>query len=70
MKSRNQSAQKIEDFLRTDFFSTVDILSKAKKKAEPAQVKIGRVSRGKKKSVTHITGLASYEVYSKKNNIF
>ena len=35
---------------------------KAKKKAEPAQVKIGRVSRGKKKSVTHITGLASYEV--------
>merc|ERR1712088_388884 len=34
---------------------------KAKKKAEPAQVKIGRVSRGKKKSVTHITGLSSYD---------
>ena len=48
--------------MRLTFCSTVDIPSKAKKKAEPAQVKIGRVSRGKKKSVTHITGLASYEV--------
>jgi len=39
---------------------------KAKKKAEPAMVKIGRVSRGKKKSVTHITGLGSYEIDLKK----
>jgi len=36
---------------------------KAKKKAEPQKVKVGRVSRGKKKAVTHVTGLHSYEVH-------
>jgi translation initiation factor 1 (eIF-1/SUI1) len=35
---------------------------KAKKKADPQKVKVGRVSRGKKKAVTHVTGLHSYEV--------
>ena len=39
---------------------------KAKKKTEPGAVKIGRMSRGKKKSVTHITGLATYDVSYKK----
>merc|ERR1712228_15475 len=39
---------------------------KAKKKTEPCAIKIGRVSRGKKKSVTHITGLGSYDVDLKK----
>ena len=39
---------------------------KAKKKIEPGDVKVGRVSRGKKKSVTHITGLLTYEIDLKK----
>ena len=39
---------------------------KAKKKVEPGDVKVGRVSRGKKKSVTHITGLLTYEIDLKK----
>ena len=39
---------------------------KAKKKVEPGDVKVGRVSRGKKKSVTHITGLMTYEIDLKK----
>merc|ERR1712002_681042 len=39
---------------------------KAKKKIEPGDVKVGRASRGKKKSVTHITGLMTYEIDLKK----
>ena len=39
---------------------------KAKKKIEPGDIKVGRVSRGKKKSVTHITGLLTYEIDLKK----
>ena len=43
---------------------------KAKKKTEPCAIKIGRVSRGKKKSVTHITGLGSYEVRKISHDLF
>ena len=39
---------------------------KAKKKAEPGDIKIGRLSRGKKKSVTRITGLLTYQLDLKK----
>ena len=37
---------------------------------EPGSVKIGTVSRGKKKSVTHITGLGTYGVsHLKESNL-
>merc|ERR1711937_454253 len=39
---------------------------KAKKKQEPGDIKIGRLSRGKKKSVTRITGLMTYSIDLKK----
>merc|ERR1711935_1094658 len=39
---------------------------KAKKKQEPGDIKIGRLSRGKKKSVTRITGLLTYSIDLKK----
>jgi len=39
---------------------------KAKKKVEPGDVKIGRISRGRKKNVTRITGLSTYEIELKK----
>ena len=42
------------------------LTNQQKRKTETGDVKVGRVSRGKKKSVTHIIGLLTYEIDLKK----